>query len=313
MFFSKKTETKVIRTDHATRERVVKERHEAGVFQSGLRASLAGELSAEYHIPSGEAILTLPPGTVPGSQDVVSQGLGLAGRFDPGENNDDKIYLFRHQQRHEPSVLDTPLFRLALSRPIITTVAEYLGYIPILATAEFWLSPNVKHVDESRGPDTRLFHMDVADPSLVKVYIHCTDVSPDNGALVAYDPVTSSGIRDAINYNYRKKENRNTDLTRPDGQFVQEKFIESCYPADNPRVLSGPAGTVNLVDTGRCFHHGGRNRRTGVPRVLAMLLYLRPGALKLTYTHKDKPPFDYLAPFVENDMDRLVLGANVTD
>lgn len=313
MFFARKSIATVIQADHATRERAVKRRHKSDVFQSKLRASLVEQLPVENRIPYDQAILTFPPGTLPGSEKVVEQGLELAEGIEARQEDEDKIYLFGNRHEHEPEFLDSPLFRLALSRPVIATVADYLGFIPILATADFWLSPNVRYVDETRGPGTRLFHMDIADPKLVKVFVHCTDVTPDNGAIVAYDPRESSAIRSAMNYKYKKGENKSTKLTRPNGQFVQDRFVENCRPKSDPRPLSGPAGTVNFVDTARCFHHGGRNQRTGVARLLGMLLYLRPGALKLADTHKGTPPFAYLAPHAREDIERLVLGGEVND
>lgn len=311
MFFARKSIATIIQADHATRERAVKRRHKSDVFQSRLRASLVKTLPVEKRIPFEQAILTFPPGALPGSEEVVKQGLELAEGVEVGKKDEDKIYLLGDQREHAPEFLDSPLFRLALSRRVIATVADYLGFIPILATADFWFSPNARHVDETRGPGTRLFHMDIADPKLIKVFVHCTDVTADNGAIVAYDPRESSAIRSAMNYRYQKGENKSTDLTRPNGQFVQDRFVENCRPKGSPKALSGPAGTVNLVDTARCFHHGGRNQRTGVTRLLGMLLYLRPGALKLADKHKDTPPFAYLAPHARDDIERLVLGAEV--
>ena len=72
--------------------------------------------------------------------------------------------------------------------------------------------------------------------------------------------------------------------------------------------LIGDVGTVYLTDTARCFHYGGRNSTTGQERLLGVLLYLRPGALKIATKHKSVPPFAHFARVEHDATTRLVLG-----
>ena len=73
-------------------------------------------------------------------------------------------------------------------------------------------------------------------------------------------------------------------------------------------ALSGPAGTVDFVDTSRCFHFGSRVDADGRPRRIAVFQYLTPYSFKFA-DHRNQAGFRHLATAGSTPLERLVLGA----
>jgi hypothetical protein len=62
--------------------------------------------------------------------------------------------------------------------------------------------------------------------------------------------------------------------------FLTDERIEALVGWDSVVKLTGPAGTVGLVDTTRCLHFGGRPRKPGKPvRDQLVFQYLLPTSL----------------------------------
>jgi hypothetical protein len=305
--------TEIIDGTHDLRQVEVDRRHDAGVFNAHLRRRRAVDMAAEHTIPDGEGVLKLSAADFDEVPQVVEQSTALLAQS--GEVTARKVGLLSLEAHQDPTIVDSPLFRLALNPKLVAIVSDYLGFVPMLATADVWYNPNRLITDgHQQGYPASRFHLDWADNRIVKVFVHCTDVTDANGAVRVIDPIGSEHIRNSMEYTYTQRKDSGSSLTSNDGLFVGDALIDAHIGDEaRQRVLTGPTGTVYLVDTARCFHFGGRNTQAGQPRMIGILLFLRPGALKLTKTHGDVPPFAHLATPEMTVLQRLVLGADVTE
>jgi hypothetical protein len=70
----------------------------------------------------------------------------------------------------------------------------------------------------------------------------------------------------------------------------------------------GPAGTVAVVDTSRCFHYGSRVAEDASPRLVTVLQYLSPFSFRVSRDRKRAAPYGHVAQATSSALERLVLG-----
>jgi hypothetical protein len=189
--------------------------------------------------------------------------------------------------------LDSSFMRLALDDEVVSAVSDYLGLVPVLNTVDVWHSRPVG--GEARS--SQLFHLDGADVSQVKLFVHCTDVTEASGPLTVLDATSSRRLAKKLGY-------RIGDSRVPD-----ERVVEILGDAADPVSLTGPRGTAHFVDTSRCFHFGSRVQDGSPPRTVAVFQYLTPYAFAFTRDHRDEAPYRHLANDALPEPARLVLGA----
>src|SRR6185503_5317347 len=107
-------------------------------------------------------------------------------------------------------------------------------------------------------------HCDWGDMSQVKVYVHASNVGRASGPLVVVGADRSRAIREELHYNY---------VTHG---WVQDDEMERHVAKEDVHDMTGPSGTVDFVDTSRCFHYGSRVARDAPPRVIAVFQYFTP-------------------------------------
>jgi|GEM_PF-1634195 len=159
--------------------------------------------------------------------------------------------------------LDSPFIRFGLQQEIVAAVAEYLGEVPVLSSVLVW---NSREVDAPPSA-SQLYHSDWADTRQVKLFVFCSDVTPELGPLTVIAAKDSARIMDCIDYSWKKARYR-----------VSDSEIDALVGPDEQHALTGRAGTVALVDTCRCFHFGSRVTARQGKRCLAVYQYLRPSA-----------------------------------
>jgi hypothetical protein len=309
---------------HELRQRVIDRRHADDVFNSQLRRKLAAGIDADICLDEDIGYLRLDTADIPGVNAVVAQGLELrqtlrdkAIRRTEGKKRK-KFNFLKPEDYEDPAIVRSPLFRLALQPRLVGMVAKYLGHVPVLATANFWYNPNSFVVrDEDipslyNGAHTLLSHLDWADNRIVKVFVHCTPVTASSGPIHLISPTDSALIREKSNYSYARTRNSSTDPGNTNGLYLEDAVLRQLL-GGQPRTtaLTGDQGTVYLADPASCFHYGGRNSSTEQDRLLAILLYLRPGALKLATKHNGILPFAHLSRADMSLLERLVLGEHV--
>jgi hypothetical protein len=188
--------------------------------------------------------------------------------------------------------LGSPYMRFALSDEVVAIASDYLGMIPILTYLDVWYSP---HVDKPTW-SSQLFHLDHADVTQLKLFLHCGDVSPASGPLTVL--AASDSRRLAKRVKYRLEETR-----------VSDEAVDAVIGPDR-RVLDGPRGTAYFVDTSRCFHFGSRVEAGAPPRQLVVFQYLTPYAFEFRDDYRQEAPYRDLAGDSTSERNRLLLGAD---
>lgn len=149
---------------------------------------------------------------------------------------------------------------MATSDDILAIVADYLGFIPVLSEIALWYSePGQYGVEKS----SQLYHLDNADISQVKLFIHLDDVVKSGG------PFTFLGATDSELVLNRTKYGKKRNVER-----LSDEVVYDIVPSSRKIECSFDAGSVAYVDTSKCLHYGSRCLDKG--RNIIMLQYLSP-------------------------------------
>ncbi len=303
----------VLAQDYETREVAINKNHAANVFNTRRRQELAKTLVPALKVDPAQAYLRCDQAQLPEVNRVIAQGLLLArARMAKKTIHHRKTKLLPSPQDCNANHLKTPIFQLALARQVIQTISNYLGYVPILTAADFWLNTNHKaHAYEPTDGqyNTSMYHLDWADNRFVKIFVFCVDINESNGALVLVNANKSSQIREALGYKFDRKHNTSTNTQQTNGLFLTDHMMAPLLTEGDQITLYGPAGTCYFADTARCFHYGGRNQQAGDMRIMGVLRYIRPGAMPLHPLVNGQAPFQHLATPDMPELQRLVLGS----
>jgi hypothetical protein len=279
----------------ARRARVA-ERREAWRERDAVRYRLADQLaeSAGLAIPSEAGFVVLPPGELDGADAVVAAANHLIEQIGHDElmsRNTKDGFMAKGFLPPDALALESPYMQFALSPEVLAPVSAYLGLLPVLNYVDLWYSV---HADEMPKSSQR-WHLDSADTTQIKVWIHCSDVGSDSGPLTVLDAATSEGFAERIGYDFRE------------GHRVPDAHVDG-LAGSAITALVGPAGTVHFVDTSRCFHFGSRVARGGIPRRVFVAQYLTPYAFRFKSSHLERAPLRELANESSSELERLVLG-----
>jgi hypothetical protein len=132
------------------------------------------------------------------------------------------------------------LFSTAVDEGVLTAVMQTMGLLPHLESIDIIAS---RHT----GPKltaSQLWHYDVNDVRIVKLFVYLNDCGPQNGPFTFIPAASSRRIAGAV------------------GHYVGDEHIETFVPRSQWRVVEGAAGTAFLIDTGRCYHFGSRSIET---------------------------------------------------
>jgi hypothetical protein len=157
---------------------------------------------------------------------------------------------------------DSEAIRFATSPLVLVPIIRYCGMLPVL----FNFFVTRAYQDAINEQSAHHFHMDPEDTISFKVFVQLTDVDDDCGPFRALPSNRTREVLDAVGY---------SGIT-----FLTDERIEALVGWDSVVKLTGPAGTVGLVDTTRCLHFGGRPRKAGKPvRDQLVFQYLLPTSL----------------------------------
>jgi hypothetical protein len=270
-------------------------RRAANARRDAERFRLAAELAAAsaLTIPADQGYLTVGRGTLdPEAAAIVSDGnalidsIGHDGLLERGAKGG---FIARGFLPDASLELGSPYLDLALSERVVGPVAAYLGVVPVLADIDIWYSAHHPKAPKS----SQLWHLDHADTTQVKVWVHIGDIEAPSGPLTVLDASTSAALADAFDYNFSES----------------YRLADDAVPTEQCVALDGPAGTVDFVDTSRCFHFGSRVAAEGSPRRVAIIQYLTPYSFKFA-DHRNQAGFRHLATASSPPLERLVLGAD---
>ena len=248
------------------------------------------------HIPRDDGYLVLPAGTfsdlvepiVAAGTRVIEQ-IGHNALVEHGGKSD---FIARGFLPDSAFAVDSPYFRLALDERIVGPVSAYLGVVPVLTEIDVWYS-----VHQPNAPKrSQLWHMDSDDTTLIKLWVHLSDVDHRSGPLTAFSASDSARLADAVAYNYG------------DGYRVPDERVNAVLGSERQVSFIGPRATIDFIDTCRCFHFGSRVSADGEPRRLLMVEYQTPYAFEFS-NYRKEARYRTLAPAASNDLQRLLLGA----
>lgn len=132
------------------------------------------------------------------------------------------------------------LFSTAVDERVLTAMMQVMGMVPHLESVDILAS---KHTGTTLSA-SQLWHYDVNDERIVKLFVYLNDCGPRNGPFTFIPAGNSQRVARAV------------------GHYVHDEYIETFVPRDQWRAVEGAAGTAFLIDTGRCYHFGSRSAET---------------------------------------------------
>jgi hypothetical protein len=278
----------------AEREAYAVRRRRTNAGRDAERVRLAAELAerSELAIPLERGYLSVPPGTLdPDVAEIVEQAGGLIDSIGHDallEQGTKGGFIARGFLPEESLLLGSPYLDFALDERVVGPVAAYLGVVPVLTDVDVWYSAHHPKAPKS----SQLWHLDHADTTQIKVWIHVDEIDALGGPLTVLPADGSTRVAEANDYDF-------------DDSY---RLADDAVPAEECVALAGPAGTVDFVDTSRCFHFGSRVDAEGRPRRIAVFQYLTPYSFKFA-DHRNQAGFRHLASSDSTSLERLVLGA----
>ena len=278
----------------AQREAYAVRRRKANAERDAQRVRLAAELAvrSELAIPSEHGYLSVPPGTLdPQVAAVVEHAgelidsIGHDALLEQGTKGGFIARGFLPEESHQ---LGSPYLDFALDERVVGPVAAYLGVVPVLTDVDVWYSAHHPKAPKS----SQLWHLDHADTTQIKVWIHVDEIDALSGPLTVLAADGSTSVAEANDYDFGDS----------------YRLADDAVPTDRCVAFEGPAGTVDFVDTSRCFHFGSRVSAEGRPRRIAVFQYLTPYSFKFA-DHRNQAGFRALASGDSTPLERLVLGA----
>lgn len=162
-----------------------------------------------------------------------------------------------------PAILD-----FATSPEVVSPISRQAGFVPHLSGN---LPRGARLMESSTkfdpSPDTwrrsQLWHMDFHSLPTIYVIVALRDIAPEDGPLHFLGAAASRRAAEALPYGERGSPYRVTD----------ERMYSVVDPSEVQRFV-GPAGSVLLIDSSRCFHFG--SRKPAHPRYHMQYAYVSP-------------------------------------
>src|SRR4029079_13922739 len=201
---------------------------------------LAAELGERAGLTIGleDGYLSVSPGTL---DPQVATGVEHAGALIDSlgyaavrERGTRGGFIARGFLPEESLQLGSPYLDFALDERVVAPVAAYLGVVPVLTDVDVWYSAHHPKAPKS----SQLWHLDHADTTQIKVWIHVDEIDAPSGPLTVVGAGDSSEIADANDYDFGDS----------------YRLADDAVPDDRCVAFEGPAGTVDFLDTRRSCH-----------------------------------------------------------
>jgi hypothetical protein len=248
-----------------------------------------GQLATGIRIPESVGYAVLAPDGSPGIGEIVTYAQERVARMSPTAHGPAGNLVAMSPAAPGRA---SPLLRLALREDLLATISAYLGTTPLLSSIDLYASLPTNGVP-SAG---QLLHCDPEDTRQVKVFVLCSDVAPEHGPLTIMSASDSRELRRRTGYRY--------------GARLTDAQASATLGGHELCAVEGPAGTMCLFDSSRCFHYGSRLRDDASPRIAAVIQYLSPHSFMLPRDVSLTAPFKHLARAGDSDFVRMVLGAS---
>jgi hypothetical protein len=135
---------------------------------------------------------------------------------------------------------------------LLTLAALYFGHAAMLGGVRLWWSPINSSMESSQ-----LFHLDQEDSRMLRVFLNVSDVTEQCGPFTFIPAPESQEISKAYGVGFGR---------------LRDEDVFSLVDPTKLVQLTGPAGSVHLVDPARCLHYGSRGCQKD--RVLFMLHFV---------------------------------------
>ncbi|MFQ5698575.1 MAG: hypothetical protein ACE5IL_09865, partial [Myxococcota bacterium] len=209
-------------------------------------------------VARSEGFRRLEPGALPGTGPLVERCLEIYR--DRRKTHGAGDLLHNPKKGFLLSILSGPdfarqpeLVRFMVARPIVEVAARYLGSVPILSGAHLWWSP-----PNQSARSSQLFHIDREDTEQLKLFVHITRVSEENGPLTLLPAHVSQRVRRRVGLHVRR---------------LQDAQVERAAALSEPIRVTGEPGSAVFVDTSSCLHYGSRANRSD--RLVLAIQFLR--------------------------------------
>jgi hypothetical protein len=248
-------------------------------------------------VPREAGFLLLAPGTFEETPAVIADARAALAHYDatqPAQGKNRKRFLL--------NVLDAstltrnaPMIRLALREDVLVAVSRYLGVVPFLSNISVFHSDTV----DSKLTSSQLYHCDGDDITQLKLWVYCSDVEMRSGPLTVLDADATREVQRRARYQFRQR--------------LTDAQVHAIVGSSRDHPIVGPSGTTAFVDTSRCFHFGSRVQSDAPPRLAVMIQYQTPYSFMLPTGAEDTLPFRHLTDSGLSPLQRLVLGAPVSE
>lgn len=151
------------------------------------------------------------------------------------------------------------LTKVAVNDRLVHILAQYYECLPELSHMGLFVSGyGEPWTDASTPLGTQCLHRDNWDRKHVKVFVNLTDVTEDDGPLCLLPADVSTWLMKKTGHYWNCKPYRDDSEWK---RYVSDKdFVK----------VTGPAGTVAIVDTSACLHYGSRTRKGGQRQVFVI-------------------------------------------
>jgi len=148
-----------------------------------------------------------------------------------------------------PDWIEPALLGYAVGDSTLRVLCPYYGLLPELSHMGLFVSGfGEPWTDASKPLGTQCLHRDNWDRKHVKVFVNLTDVTEDDGPLCLLPADVSTWLMKKTGHYWNCKPYRDDSEWK---RYVSDKdFVK----------VTGPSGTVAIVDTSACLHYGSRTR-----------------------------------------------------
>ncbi len=254
-----------------------------------MAKNLLREQEVPLKIPRDKGCAAFKNGTFPDTDKVVTACREIFDEESPKVDfESDPRSKFRQnllseeQMKKHPEVLD-----FALSKPVLSTVVDYLGAVPTIAQIQLWWTP-VNDLMEG----SQYHHVDQIDTTHLKLALLIKEMGPEDGPL----SVLPADVTAAVFPKLSKK-------TRYD-RVTDEEMYQYCSEDELVQVVGQP-GDGGIADLSRCFHYGGRARKG--ERLFLVIQYVSYHCVKETYDAPWQETADRMRPDRSSEMEQALL------
>ncbi|MCB0704430.1 MAG: hypothetical protein KDC34_03935 [Saprospiraceae bacterium] len=270
-----------IKAESNRREKLAKfrEQFNRGSIQNRIQTARDLQGKAAYNVADEDGFLIVPKPAYPELDGMIKKAQEIVANNDlEALRRNSKDQLLTGLLKKEWLDYDSPFVQFVLREEIASSVANYLGMMPVITKIDVWYSKASPELSNSQ-----LHHCDFESIRQLKLFVYASDVTEDNGPLVVMKASDSEKVRNQIHYRY--------------GQKIKDEVIDPIVPPSQQLKALGGPGTMIFGDTSRCFHYGSRVNDDQQSRIVILYQFLRPQSFLMPIKFINNSPYsDFSRP-----------------